>query len=244
VSRLVKDMTEDFNRDFPGQLYADGVTNGDNLMGIESLFPASVNTSASAKARVPSSAYSYAGVNTKLQAYGGNWLGSWPEGKGDLLYEFWTPLWIDVSHSGWDADTKSWRYTWRESLEYAETHQIARHNSTPDLYVMSPDWWRKIKRSIDEKERVIVDRDNDLIDIGFKAVNFEGTPLVADYYCPADTAYGLDFDNITLRCMYGQLVQLSRQEDIDYACEKLALRFMGQLQFHSPAFVTKFTEVS
>jgi hypothetical protein len=68
--------------------------------------------------------------------------------------------------------------------------------SYPDLLVTTRDLWSKFE-SLADPQRVY--RDNSMADLGFDAVKFGRSVVVADYACTANRLYGLDTSNLSFR---------------------------------------------
>jgi hypothetical protein len=113
ISDKVQSMTDDMQTYFGEQLYVDGEAAGNEkgIHGLESFFGFS---GVSTKQPIAFPSDNYAGINTDLGYYGGQWdlsagVSLWPTGKGTTEYDFWSPLLVDYTNAFWTAATKQWR---------------------------------------------------------------------------------------------------------------------------------------
>jgi hypothetical protein len=242
VGNIVEDMGKDFNEQFHLELYNDGDASGydDRMHGLESIFSVSGAVTNSAAA-APND--TYAGLSTTLGNYGGSWTGEtsngYPTGTGDLEYHFFSPLVVDYTSAVFGANTATWPYQWRPAMRYAAMYQDNLHGKSPDIFLMSPELLRQARDSIEDKERILVPSDNEVCDLGFKALRFEGIDMMSEYGCTTGACYGLYWDGMEYRALEDQIFKTERDEDITTLTTQLGLDAWGNMIFESPAYQTK-----
>jgi hypothetical protein len=245
VSQLAKDMAADANEYFAMELYRNGDASGytDRIHGLESVFTeADAAISASNTPCLAPSGTSYGGLNSVLGTYGGSWTTYWPLGTGPMRYHFWSPMIIDHSATFWPDDSDEWKYTWQKCLRFAEMYQMKLHKKRVDLWLMDPELERQAKDSMLDKERVLVNSNDELKSLGFgKAWNWEGTPIMSEYGCTADSAYGINWSALELKSMQKQLFATSNAPEWDVQAKKLDIDFWGNLFISTPAHLCKIT---
>lgn len=241
--RIVRILTDSMSDYLNDQIWLDGYANSTNLHGVESWF--SVNGLVSGS-KVGSPNDSYAGQSTALGALGGSWTGTFPADYGDYQYNCFSPLVVDYTNAGWEAQTKTWRYTWREAIKYAVLHMSHLHGKKLDLITVDPDMYLDIENSIEDKERVIVNRGESpsKADFGFPSVYQSGVEISSEYGHPADVGYGWIFDALELCSMQSQLFVSDQDKDFDTSSETFALDFFGNLKIETPAWMVKFKAIS
>lgn len=244
TKRLLRSMEHQFGHEF----YIDGnlAANAKRLHGLESFFGANAGVSGS---RVLTPTDSYAGLNTDLGSYGGAWTGTWPVGKGDAEYDFFSPLIVNYTDPGaaaWTATTKTWANTCLEALRFGiiHAHKNDSADGVLDLILMERDLYRQYLEQLTSKERVLVERPSKaggLVSFGFGDVsNYDGVEITSEYDIASGVAYGFNFNHIHLRCMQDQLF-VNDGPDYDIASKswRFSLDFFGNLQIN-PRYFAKW----
>jgi len=185
VKAALDALSRDFNKHLCSEIFKDGdSTEEDHMDGLETMY--SDISAASGVAGVP--AGTYAGLSMVLNYYGaGKFDGTWPNGTGSLEYFFNSPIVADYTNSGWSATTKTWQYTWREAMDWAETHVESLHGIVPDVWVMTPEMLRLCRLSLHDKERIEISQIPELLKLGFRGLSHNGSELIADHYCTLTT---------------------------------------------------------
>jgi len=179
----------------------------------------------------------YAGLSTVLGAYGGSQkTGVWPNGEADPEFDFYSPVIANVTSSYFGGTT--WAANCAKALREA-LHQ-ARRNDTKedqiDMVLLNRRWYIDFLNKLDDKERVIVSRQNGLRSYGFTDVfEFDGVEVSAENSIPADVGYGLAIGNMELLCMEGQLLN-SEGPFYDEITQqyRYVVSTLGNLKFKSP----------
>ncbi len=214
VSELAESMMKDWSARFPKQLYIDGNAsgNGKKLHGFDSFCVATGQ--AGNLVALPND--TYGNLSTNLQTYGGTWNGTWPIGDGDAEYDFWSPLIVDYTNTGWTAATKTWANTNQEAMRFLiiKGKKNDSLEGMLDVIMLESELYRQWLTTLDSKERVMVDSGGGkptLRKLGFGDVTwFEGVEVTWEFGVPADAAgvaqgYGWNFDEVELCSLYDVL---------------------------------------
>jgi hypothetical protein len=78
--------------------------------------------------------------------------------------------------------------------------------------------------------------ENSLRALGFRdTVNFDGTEVTLEHSVPDGAAYGMNYENITVRSLYGQLLNSEGpQYFMEDQAHKAVVAVLGNLKFKSP----------
>lgn len=244
TKEMLSAMSEDFLDYLEAQPYIDGNATATNRQwhGLESMF----GTTGAAISNSPMSnpQDSYAGLRTDLDHYGqGSWSADsgkgYPTGTGDLEYHFWSPAVYDYTSTQFSATTHDWKNQARECMRYAQMYQGNLHRAEPDVWVANAELYRQLKDSLEDKERIIVNSDKELTELGFGNLNIEGIPMVSGYGITDAVVYGLKWDKMDLRCMDGQLLQKEDDDDITTLTKRLVITCWANMRFQSPCYFVK-----
>lgn len=249
TKRLLRSMEHQFGNEF----YIDGnlAANAKRLHGLESFL---ANTTAVSGSRIAPPSDTYAGLTTGLGDYGGTWSGTWPVGKGDAEYDFWSPLIVNYTDAGaaaWTASTKTWANTCLEALRFGITHAMKNDSvdGVLDVILLERDLYRQYKEKLATNERILVERPsspqgNTLTSLGFGDVsNYDGVEITSEYDVGSALGYGFNFNHIHLRVMQDQLF-VNDGPDYDIASKtwRFSLDFFGNLQIN-PRYFVKFAAI-
>lgn len=185
----------------------------------------------------------YAGLSTKLGAYGGGLIGNdttdnWPTVPVDPEADFYSPCLINYTSTGFQTGGNTWAdncvVATREGI-----HQCRRNDSKDaaiDMVVMDRSMYIDYLNKLDSKERAIITRENSLRSYGFSDVfEQDGVEITSEYACPAGKAFGLSIGNMELRCLENQLFVA---EGPYFSEETQAYRYscstLGNLRFRTP----------
>lgn len=236
VSEATKALSQSMADFFADELYKDGnSTSYTSIHGLESWFGATT-----ASGYIGTASDSYAGLTTTLGTYGGSWTGTWPAGTGDPEYNFWTPLNLDTDSSSWSGTVDTWAACCREQIRFGTLYVQTLQNEMIDLILLNPELYRQFLDAHEDKEKIELTDAKDTLAVGFRAVTYDGIPLVSEYGVPASTGYGLVLDKMELRSMQSQLFAIDEDQEIDNKTSKLSLDFFGNLSYESPAFSIKW----
>jgi len=239
VQTTVNELLEDMEVAFKMKLYINSGSNPEDIDGLQTVHDTSATAIGSAgdtPAKNPSSNKSYAGIAMQLGALGGSWTGHFPIGYGDSEYAAWTSLIVDGTDSNFFANG-TWAGDWQSVLRFTRTYLGMRTGIDPNICVMNAELLRQAMDSLKDAQRLEVSKTPQLLDLGIRALAFEGLDLVADYACPNGLAFMLNAQHIELMCLSPQLFYRSEDDDITTSTQLIRLDFDGQMVYYSPACV-------
>jgi hypothetical protein len=248
LESIVNWMMDDFKVYLQRVMYSDGDAGTDHIHGLESMFAVDGLVSGTGSA-VGKPADVYAGLSTALGAHGGTCSADapWPEAEHiSTEYCAWSPMVVDYSNAKFTPEgitSVSWQTNWRSATRYARTWLLALQGVTPNVMIMHPELERQARESADQYWQMEATKSPQLVDLGITALHFEGVELIADPYCPADTAYLIPTKNIELLMLQNQLIEVHENTD-PYANDTFYMDFHGNLRMETPAFFAKLTTIS
>lgn len=213
-SEIAPLMLQGIEAGFGDEMYVDGNATGNELKlhGIESFMG---NSGAASGGYIGTPSDAYAGINTDLAYYGGNWSGSWPTGSGDAHYDWVSPLLVDYTDTAWSATTKTWPNTCVEALRYGIIKGKKNKSTTGmlDMIILDGELYRQFQNTMDAKERITVQKGKagkgdmaNLVSLGFSDVtDFDGVEITYEYGVPSNIGYGWSFSNLELMSWQPQL---------------------------------------
>src|SRR5262249_47087967 len=235
-------MEDQFGDEFYINGYAAG--NAKRIHGIESFLGSSGNNPGNFQGTANST---YANLVCTLGNYGGIWNGTWPIGVGDAHYDFWTPLLVDYTNTGWASSTKTFPNTGVEATRWGIIH--SRKNKSKkgmlDFIIYNDELYRQFLQILDTKERIVIDRgkkSGGRQTLGSKDVtNFDGCEITYEYGTPTGTGYGWNIDQMELRSLQGQLF-VPEGPDYDVASKswRFSVDFFGNIVFNPRYFAKWF----
>lgn len=259
---LMKDITDRFSE----ELYIDSSAAGNSgrLSGIETMM-AYTNTlnvtsgadrgSANAADVVAYPNDTYAGLSTVLGNYAGSWISqtgigsTWPAGRGDLAYDFWSPIIVNYTSTTLEATTHTWAGGQAlYAVRYLITHMnkyISERGSLKTI-LMDRDLFRQYLHQLDGKERIVVNSGSSLRELGFNdSVQQDGVDLTWEFGIPAGVGYGSNISHVTLRSLNDRLFLTEGPwyEKLQQAYI-VNVKFGGQLQFNAPRFFGKLAAIA
>lgn len=230
AQQVSKNLLDDMSLALSEDLFCDGNLAANNLkfMGLETLFGNAGQSvtfdAAGAVARTadvrdpfyyPSG--SYAGVSYTLGARGGAQLeGTWPAGKADTHFDFWTALQCNYRSSYFGGSQPTWKSNCIEAMRRAATHakrNNAERDGAPDMVVMTRDMLADFKDRQEAKEKTIVVSNLQERAYGeMDETEFDGMTLTTDYGVPDGCAYGMRTEWIRLLSMQDRLIVVADEE--------------------------------
>lgn len=245
-SEMVDNLMEDMTDEFADELLLDGNASGRQkaIHGFESWL-GDTGSEASAGFVYPPSD-TYAGLSTVLGNYGGTWAvnGSsqviWPSGAGDAHYDFFSPVIVKVTSANWQAGTKTWPNTCRESLRYGliKGRRNKSKKDMTDLVMLDGEWYRQLVEKVEATERLVVSRGEKggLLSLGFTdSINFDGVETTWDFTMPAETGYGIPLESLELCSLQKTLFEATGPDyDISTDAYRFKVDFFGNLKNASP----------
>lgn len=211
-SNMATDLKGDMDESFAEEFYIDGsaAENSERIHGIETFMGADLVAGNGAGAPTNTN---FAGLSCVLGAYGGSWTGggllSWPNGRGDTQYDFWSPLVVDYGSTLFSA-TPKWKNNCVEAIAFAiiKTKKNKSQKGSLDLILVDEEMYRVYLAEQRSKQQINVDRGqaSALVSLGFTdVINQDGTDITTEYGIPPQVGYGFSFDNMEMRSMQGQL---------------------------------------
>lgn len=250
IQRLEKSMKQGLGPEY----YVDGSSTGNEQSwhGLESMFGATqtINSSTGAARTANAADYvgypndTYAGLSTVLGNYGGENESNvvWPSGVADPEYDFWSPLLVNYTCTGFSGATDTWVAQGDEAMRYAIIH--SQRNATMDgqitNIVLARGLYMDLLNLLDGKEQIqVVPGDpaaGSLRTLGFKnVVSFDGVDVSWEGAVPTNVGYGYNINNIQLLSMDDSLF---RSEGPEYQIESQAfvavVSTLSNLKFASP----------
>jgi hypothetical protein len=215
-AELGNDMTEDIEDQYCEELYVDGnaTGNGKKIHGFESFLGNSATGNDNGRVRQPNS--TYAGLSCALGAFGGTWAptgtgtGTWPDGKGDASYDFWSPVIVDCSASVWGG-SPNWSAYAPSQLSFGiMANQMNKYNKGGlEMVMLDRLFYYQFLELIRSKERLNVQRGKDgspLVSLGFgDVVEWDGKDITWEYGMTASTGYGFNPAQMELKSMQDKL---------------------------------------
>lgn len=249
ASRLQESMEQHLSK----EVWVDGNESGNELRfhGIESMMATdgTVNITNGAKRAANAAdmfgwpADNYAGINTGLGSVAGSQLdGVWPNGVADPEYDFYSPIVVNYTSTGFQAATGKTTNTWADNCVVATRegiHQAKRNDtreSQIDMVILDRRLYIDYMNTLDSKERAIVTRANGLKSYGFNDVfEQDGVEISTEYAVPDNTGYGLSIANMELRCMEGSLMTAEGPfYNEDTQAYRYVVSVLANLKFKSP----------
>ncbi len=250
-STLAKNLMQDIEEQIGTELYVDGNATGNSKRwhGIESFMG---NSGAASGGFIATPSDTYAGLSTALAGYGGSWSGNWPDGTGDVHYDFWSPLIVDYTDTAWSASTKTWPNTCLEALRYgilmAQKNKSTNRNKM-DVILVTSNMYRQFLDKLQQEENLHVtskDGNSGLYELGFRDIqNFDGVDITWEYGVPSGVGYGWVMDDLELKSLSDQLFY---SKGPDYNLADQTYRFFvgtfSNLSFGQTRHFLKFAAVT
>jgi hypothetical protein len=240
-AQIAPTMLEDVEEQFSEEFYKDGNAAGaKGIHGFESFFG---NSGASGLIGTPSD--TYAELSTVLGNYGGSWTGTWPTGTGDSHYDFWSPLLVNYTNSGWTPTTDTWPNTCLEALRFGiiKVKKNKSKRSQMDLIILNDELYRQFLDKLQTEEQLNVVRGQTagsqkakLYDLGFTdVINFDGVDVTSEYGIASNVGYGICTEAIEI-CSLQKELFVPRGPDYDMGSRtyRFSIEFMGNMKVASP----------
>lgn len=253
-------LMEDITQRFSEELYIDSSASGNSqrLSGIETMMaaPNTVNLSSGADRGSASSTDvvgypndTYAGLSTVLGNYAGSWdtqstiSTTWPAGRGDLAYDFWSPVIVNYDSDSLEGSTHTWDGQAVYATRYLITHMNKYVSERGSLKVglFDRDLFRRYLNQLDSKERILVKSELGLRALGFEdAFSQDGVDMTWEFGIPSAVAYFGNIKHVKMRSCQDRLFMTEGPwyEKLQQAYI-VNVKFAGQLQFSAPRFFGK-----
>lgn len=247
-SDLVDDMEDAFGEEFYVNGYAAG--NSKRVHGIESFMSASQNVGNGAATPTGT----FAGLSCVPGSAGGVWdsgnLPSWPNGRGDAQFDFWSPLIVDYGDTLFDPSTHTWVNNCVEAISFGiiKSKKSKSQTGQLDVIFIEDEMYRQYVKVMRAKERILVERSAEkspLIALGFQdVINQDGTDVTWEYGMPQGSGYGFNCDMMELRSMQAQLfVPEGPDQDISTKSWRFSVDMFGNIVWN-PKFFVKFVNIT
>lgn len=248
---MAERIKDDIRDQFHDEVYVNGYAAGNQkrLLGTES-WASGGTAQAGGKFATPTIT-SYLGLSTVPGAYGGTAPtgGTWPNGTGQSSdYDFWSPILVDTTNTGWTAATKTWPNTCLECLRAG----LIKARKSPgkvgkvDLVTMEEQLWSDFMNRYEGQQRLNIMRPSGqaagTLNVGFDNMNatFDGAEIYWEYGVPANTAYGYNAEHIELMGMQDELFKLyGPQFNLADLSHRFLVLFLGNF-FFNPRAQVKF----
>jgi len=261
-SQLTEMMMGDLEDRFSEELYIDSSAAGNSgrISGFETMFAATQTitqtTTTSTVARTANAADmfaypsdTYAGISTILGNEGGAWPYNWPEGKGDAEFDYFSPIIVNYTSTGFDGTGDSWGencvLATRAMLLY--TNRNIASSGTVDLVLMDTKMLRLFKDKKDATERVVVNQGSKDREFGIEGDSFyqDGAEIAHEFGIPPLVAYGINIEKCQLLSMQDKLFEVEGPEyDMPSRSWRVCVDFLGQLKFYSPRHFGKLVTLA
>lgn len=222
VARMGESLMESMKQGLAAAPFIDGNATGNEKEwhGLESMFGNNGTINISTGAQRAANALdkvgypndTYASLSTVLGNYGGENEANvvWPLGIADPQFDFWSPLMVNYTSSAFNGTADTWAAQGDEAMRYAIIH--GQRNATMDgqitNVILDRNLYNDFLNLIDAKEQIQIRRGEPvgLVALGFKnVVEFDGVQVSWDVAVPTNVGYGLNYRNIELLSMHGQL---------------------------------------
>lgn len=241
---FVERITTSIRQALGKECYTDGSASGNEKFwhGLESMFATNgtVNISTGAQRAANTADIvgypndTYATLSTVLGNYGGEWeSGSiWPDGDGDTEYDFWSPLVVNTSYTGFANLTEALRYA------IITVQRNATLDEQMSTGVLSRSLYRTALNLLDDKEEIQIQPGGDysLRALGFKnTFSLDGMEFTFDSALAGSIGYGYSYSNCELRAMDEQLLRPEGPEyDINTQAYNAVVSTLSNFKYKSP----------
>lgn len=263
--KMAPKLYEDLERTIATEQYVDGNASGNSerIHGLESMFGTTGQTIDPSSGAVESYDAAdpfiapddnYAGADTDLGAYGGDWSdGVWPisggAAGGSDTYDCFSPILINVQSTYFAGATNTWAANCVEAIRLGIT-AVSKDASTKgiaDMGLLDRNWFRQLKTKLSSIERIdISDPNNKMRQLGFRdTIEIDGVVFMGVFGVPANTGYILNSNHIRLVSMQKRLFETEGPVwDMQTRSYRVAVDFLGNMIFDSPKFFCKLRENS
>ena len=248
-ARIMPNLTKALTDKFGEELYIDGnATGNDNrIHGLESFFGTGT-TAAGDRIAEPSD--TYGGKSTAVAQLDTTWDDTlstqpnstistdWPEGKGSSGYDYLSPKIGNWSSTAWGTGSTAWEDNCERVIGQMDIWATLGGGKAGkvDVCLLAGDLYYGYLNKQRAKQRIVVSPTSPLRELGFDSVNQEGIEIATEFGIGATVGYGINFDEMTLRAMYGQLFMPRGPEyDIKSDAYLFMVGFFGNATFNPKA---------
>lgn len=253
-------LLADVEDQFGDQMYVDGTMSA-NLKafhGIETIFGGATTTSGNGNV-APTSVYG--GLSCVPGNFGGSWSApgslTWPNGKGDAQYDFWSPVIVDCGDTFFGTSMTWGTGATTSSCVEAISFAIIKSKKSPskkgelDVFMLGDEGYRQYISLLRSTQRIVVNgQTSELIGLGFDDVVQQdgGKDVTWEYGLPTASTltntngaigYGLNLDQIEL-CSQQAEVWVAEGPSFDDATKtwRWSIDCFGNIR-HNPKYQVK-----
>lgn len=258
--RFVERLETSMKQALGSEYYADGSATGneETWHGLESMFAinGTVNSSTGDQRSANAADFvgypndTYAGLSTVLGNYNGEQESGtvWPDGLSDSEYDFWSPLVVNYTCTGFNGTADTFAAQGDEAMRYAIIH--SQRNTSQEGQIthifLARQLYMDFLNLIDDKERIQITSETGLRALGFKnVVNFDGVEVTWETGITPTVGYGININNIELLSMDDSLLRAEGPEyDIDSQAFKAVVSTLSNLKYSSPRNFFKLDNIA
>jgi len=187
----------------------------------------------------------YAGISTKLGYYGGGALGDgdavWPNQPVTETADFYSPIIINYNSQSYNEEATpagNWKLNCVQAIRDGLHH--AKRNDTKeaqiDLVCLSRELYIAFLNTYNDKERIMITKENGLKAMGFnEVVSLDGCEIASDYAVPQGKGFGMSVGNMELRCLENNLMVAEGPfYDEQLQSYRFSCSTLGNFKFTSP----------
>jgi hypothetical protein len=194
----------------------------------------------------------YAGISTVLGNYGGaNETGEvWPLGIADPEFDFYSPLVVNYTCTGFGGTSKTWAKQGDEALRYGLIHAQRNTNQAGQISTvfLNRSMFYDFKNLLDDKEQIQVNRNqpDGLVALGFRnTINFDGAEITYENAVPSKVGYGIPIQAVELCSEDATLLRVEGPEwDMRQQSWIAAVSTLSNLKFMSPRNFVKWAQLA
>lgn len=261
-SRMIPLLMEDMRDQFAEEIYIDSSASGNSgrMSGIETMMGGTQTIELATGSARPANAAdptvypdtTYATLATELGSYTGGWTSgdidsTWPFGRGDASYDFWSPVICNYTSTAFSGST--WAANAVEAIRFAVEAVNSRNmlsDGQIDMVLLDRGLFRQFKDALDSKERINVTSNVGLRSLGFKdVIEQDGVEISAEYGLPAGVGYAFNLSALQFCSMQDKIFDADGPEyDVGSRSYRVAVDVLGQFRFKTPRSFAKLDAVA
>lgn len=257
-SEIIKRLAQAMRNTFGNQLFVDGNAAGYERSphGLESFFGTGTTVAADIVAQ-PSD--TYAGLSTAVAQVESTWSANlstspnanlatdWPDPSGRVGYDYFSPKIFNWSSTSWGTGGAT---TWEDNCVRCirKAHHVTRMSSgkegAVDMVLLAANLYTGYCNKQESKFRQLTPAP-EMMELGFKGVMQEGIEIGMDWDVPANTGYGLNFNEMELLSLKPDLFAAEKPErDPKSDSYLFMVKFFGNLKCNTPKAFFKLKNVA
>ena len=219
---IIPSLTKDMRDHLSGELQVDGYATGntDRICGFQSALGNHATVVAADIIAQPSD--TYANKSTIPGNESGSWSTAlttkpsaqlatdWPHGTGGADYDYLSPKLLNWSSTNWGTGLTTFEANgervFRQGADWCQI--LSGPEGKLDMWLVAGNLFTAYKNSVSPMQRIQVEANTPLRKLGFTDMMYQdGVEILADFDIPSNTGFGLNIDEMELRCMYGDLIE-------------------------------------